>query len=187
MGAFWDTIFDVVSLVTSVAEVIVNPTSVSAWAGLAADVVCLVTPGVTGGGSVVKAISKAGDAVDTAKKIYKAADRASDIRRATGSYEIVYKSGKTYVGKGGYKRAITSASKTRRTNCVVDQVASISWKSAPNVRMAFIDAYMSMCKYGGPNNRVIKNTNSYNQIWSPGRNYYYGRYGHYYWYGGRSW
>ena len=125
--------------------------------------------------------------MDTAKKIYKAADRASDIRRATGSYEIVYKSGKTYVGKGGYKRAITSASKTRRTNCVVDQVASISCKSAPNVRMAFIDAYMSMCKYGGPNNRVIKNTNSYNQIWSPGRNYYYGRYGHYYWYGGRSW
>ena len=48
-GAFWDTIFDVVSLVTSVAEVIVKPTSVSAWVGLAADALCLVTPGVTGG------------------------------------------------------------------------------------------------------------------------------------------
>lgn len=56
VGAFWDTIFDVVSLVTSIAEVIANPTSASAWAGLTADAFCLVTPGVTGGGAVVKAI-----------------------------------------------------------------------------------------------------------------------------------
>mgnify|MGYP006934800553 CR=1 FL=1 len=60
-GEFWDTIFDVVSLVASVAEVIVNPTSGAAWAGLAADVVCTIVPGLTGGGAIVKAVTKADD------------------------------------------------------------------------------------------------------------------------------
>ena len=98
-GAFRDTIFDVVSLVTSVAEVIVKPTSVSAWVGLAADALCLVTPGVTGGGAVVKAISKAGNAVDIARKIYKAADRASDIRRATSHMKLCTKAAKPMLAK----------------------------------------------------------------------------------------
>ena len=186
-GAFWDTIFDVVSLVSSVAEVIVNPTSGAAWAGLAADVVCTVVPGLTGGGAIVKAVTKADDVVDTAKAVYKAADKASDIRKATGSYEILYKSSKTYVGKGGFKRAITSASKTRRTNGIIDEVVSITWKKAPNSKAAFIDEYISMCKFGGPSNQLLKNKNSYNKIWSPGRKYYHEIYGSYYQYGGRSW
>ena len=87
-GAFWDTIFDVVSLVTSVAEVIANPTSVSAWAGLAADVVCLVTPGVTGGGTVVKAVSKAGDvagAVKTVNKVDNAVGAAKTAKKVHGN------------------------------------------------------------------------------------------------------
>ena len=49
------------SLVASVAEVIVNPTSGAAWAGLAADVVCTIVPGLTGGGAIVKAVTKADD------------------------------------------------------------------------------------------------------------------------------
>lgn len=46
--------------------------------------------------------------VDVAKATYKAADAASDIKKATGTYEILFKSGKNYVGKGGFKRAIMS-------------------------------------------------------------------------------
>ena len=176
-GEFWDTILDVVSLVASVTEVIVNPTSGAAWAGLVADVVCTVVPGLTGGGAIVKAVTKADDVVDTAKTIYKAADKASDIRKATGSYEIMYKSGKNYVGKGGYKRAITSASKTRRTNGMVDEVTSISWKNAPNSRTAFMDEYLMQKSRGVLS--FDRNANTYNKIWSPGRNYYYQRYGWY--------
>ena len=77
-----------VSLVTSVAEVIANPTSVSAWAGLAADVVCLVTPGVTGGGTVVKAVSKAGDvagAVKTVNKVDNAVGAAKTAKKVHGN------------------------------------------------------------------------------------------------------
>ena len=197
-GKFWDTLFDVVSLVVSVVDVITNPTDPMAWAGLAADTLSLVVPGLTGGGSVVRAMTKADDVVDAvktidnvdnvvdaAKTIYKAANNTSDIRKATGSYEILYKSGKTYVGKGGFKRAIHSAERVALENS--DIVASISWKRATNSRAAFIDEYTSMSKLGGPNNRVINNKNSYNKIWSPGRNYYYEYHGSYYWYGGRLW
>ena len=197
-GEFWDTIFDVVSLVVSVVDVVKNPTDPMAWAGLAADTISLVVPGLTGGGSVVRAMTKADDVVDAvktidnvdnvvdaAKTIYKAANNTSDIRKATGSYEILYKSGKTYVGKGGFKRAIHSAERVALENS--DIVASISWKRATNSRAAFIDEYTSMSKLGGPNNRVINNKNSYNKIWSPGRNYYYEYHGSYYWYGGRLW
>lgn len=79
-----------------------------------------LVPFVTGVGEVtrgvkttVRIVDKATDVVDTAKTIYKTADAASDIRKATGSYEIIYKSGRNYIGKGGFNRAITSA--TRNT------------------------------------------------------------------------
>ena len=45
-----------------------------AWAGLAADVVSLAVPFATGGGTVVKAVSKADDVVD----LVKTADRVTD-------------------------------------------------------------------------------------------------------------
>lgn len=41
-----------------------------------------------------------------------------------------------------------------------------------------------MCKYGDPNTRIIANSNSYDIIWSPGRNYYFSGYGAYYKYKG---
>lgn len=81
-GEFWDTIFDVVSLVVSVVDVVKNPTDPMAWAGLAADAVCLVTPGLTGGGTIVKATSKADDIIDvvqTTKKV----DKVSEVVKHT--------------------------------------------------------------------------------------------------------
>ena len=45
-----------------------------AWVGLAADVVSLAVPFATGGGTVVKAVSKADDVVD----LVKTADRVTD-------------------------------------------------------------------------------------------------------------
>jgi hypothetical protein len=134
-----------------------------AWVALAADAASLMIPGVTGGGSIVKAITKTDKVIDSAKKIYKAADKASDIRKATGSYEIAYKSGKPYVGKGSYKRMITSAKRYSKS----DEVTSMTWKKASSHRQAFIDEYESMVKHGGPIS--ADNVNTYNKIWSPGR------------------
>ena len=68
--------------------------------------------------------------------------------------------------QGGFYRATTSA---KRYADGGDIVKSITWKSAQNPVEAFINEYLSMLKYGGPNSKVVKNTWSYNKIWSPGR------------------
>lgn len=56
-GEFWDTVFDIVSLGFSIADVIQNPSDPWAWAGLVGDVVDLV-PFVTGVGELTKAAGK---------------------------------------------------------------------------------------------------------------------------------
>ena len=162
------------SLVISVTEVVINPTSGAAWAGLAADVVCTVVPGLTGGGAIVRAATKGDNVVDIAKSVYKAANKAGDIRIATGSYEILYKSNKNYVGKGGFMRAIHSAQRNAKDS---DEVVSIIWRRAPDWKTAFIDEYIMQKSRGVLS--VNKNATTYNRIWSPGRKYHCQRYGRY--------
>ena len=80
-GAFWDTIFDIISLGASIVEVCINPTDPWAWAGLAGDVVDLI-PFVTGVGEAtraVKTVDKIVDVVDTTHDIAKTADRVDDV------------------------------------------------------------------------------------------------------------
>ena len=174
-GGVWETVFDIVSLGTSIVEVSLNPTDPWAWAGLVGDVIDLI-PFVTGVGeatravkTVVKAVDKADDVVGTAKSLYKASDATSAIRKATGSYEVLYESGKNYVGKGGFRRAITSAEQHAKPNALNkyagDRVVSIRWNSAPNRRAAFIDEYLMQRKRG------VRNKRTYNKIWSPGKRY----------------
>lgn len=95
--------------------------------------------------------------------LYKAADAASDIKKATGTYEFLFKSGKNYVGKGGFKRAITSA--IRITNDYSDEVVSIMWKSNKNSIGAFLEEYALQTIRG-----VGDIEKTYNKIWSPGKN-----------------
>lgn len=89
---------------------------------------------------------------------------------------IKYGDGTTYVGKGSGARSKVSAkqhAENKRT------VVSLTWEAAATERQAFIDEYIKMCQYGGPNNQTVKNKMSHNMIWSPGRKYYYqdnGRY-----------
>ena len=51
-GYFWDTVFDIASLVLSVVNVVNNPDDVSAWVGLVCDVVDVAIPFVGGLGEV---------------------------------------------------------------------------------------------------------------------------------------
>ena len=179
-GYFWETIFDIISVGTDVAEIIIAPTDLLAWGSLGLDLVCTIVPGATGGGKAVKAIAKAsevGKVSDGAKAVYKAADKANDIRKATGSYEIIFESGKNYVGKGGFGRSIASA--VGHATKFIDPVVSIEWRRAANTQQAFLDEYMRMIKRG----IVIRNRNeilaqsiqkayTYNLIWSPGKTIY---------------
>ena len=96
-GEFWDTLLDIVSVVVSVVDVITNPTDATAWASLGADVVSLAVPGFTGGGAIVKAITKADDVADavktvkTVKKVNKAANTVKTVDNYSDAAKIVNK------------------------------------------------------------------------------------------------
>ena len=84
-GEFWDILLDVVSVVVSVVDVVTNPTDATAWASLGADIVSLAVPGFTGGGAIVKAVTKADDVADAVKtvKTVKKVSKAADAGKAT--------------------------------------------------------------------------------------------------------
>jgi RHS repeat-associated protein len=84
-----------------------------------------------------------------------------------GSYYILFKSGFSYVGKGGSERMSGSIRNYERFKH--DKAVYYRWEAASNNRQAFIDEYLKMesVGFGKPG------TKTYNRIWSPGRSYYY--------------
>jgi predicted GIY-YIG superfamily endonuclease len=74
-GMFWETVFDVVSLAFSVADVIDNPDDIWAWVGLVCDVVDLI-PFVSCMGEAAKALRVTDTVLD-------AADSLNDTRKAS--------------------------------------------------------------------------------------------------------
>ena len=78
-GHFWDTIFDVASLVFSVVDVIQNPDDVGAWVGLVLDVVDVVVP-------IVSGLGEAADAANAARKI---TNTATDAKKQQKPYMVI--------------------------------------------------------------------------------------------------
>ena len=166
-----ETIFDIISLGASIIEVAVNPTDVWAWAGVVGDAIDLI-PFVTGIGEATRGIKiavrvteQADDVIDAAKTVKRSSNAAS------GSYEILYESGKNYVGKGSFDRAITSAAEHAKPNKLNDNlgdtVTSIRWRAAPDTKTAFVEEYALMTQKG------VNNADTYNKIWSPGKKIYH--------------
>ena len=89
-GEFWDIVFDVVSLVSSVVEVCVNPTDPMAWVGLAGDVVDLI-PGVTGVGETIRAVDAAHDTYKAARNLAETAETLHDIQKTAENANDVKK------------------------------------------------------------------------------------------------
>ena len=92
-GYFWDTVLDVISLGVSIANVIENPDDPMAWLGVAADVVSLIVPCVSGGGALVRAATKADDVVDAFKDAVDAWDdflgpNQTSYNKFTGTNEM---------------------------------------------------------------------------------------------------
>ena len=168
-GHAWETIFDIISLAASVAEVVANPIDPWAWAGLLGDVVDVAVPFVGGLGEAVDAVKtvsrvvdKGDDIIDAAKNMRRAADAADDIKDSTGAYVVLYEQGQHYIGKGGFNRAITSATEhMTETN----KVSAIIWAPAPSKETAFVTEYLLQSVYGV--GRKVDNT--FNKIWSPGK------------------
>ena len=95
-GHVWETVFDIVSLTFSIADVVANPANPWAWAGLAGDVADVMIPFVGGIGETIKAVgvarklSKADAIVDVATSTIK-------VERHVGSYNFLRK---LYKGTG---------------------------------------------------------------------------------------
>ena len=89
-GAIWETVFDVISLAASIAEVIDNPKDVWAWAGLVGDAIDLI-PIVTGVGEVVrglKLVNKVDNVVGASSTIKKGWKLGDDITNLTKAGKI---------------------------------------------------------------------------------------------------
>ena len=70
-GTAWETVFDVITLVASIADVVAEPDNVWAWAGLVGDIADVAIPFFGGIGETIKvcgAANKADDIIDIAKK-----------------------------------------------------------------------------------------------------------------------
>ena len=96
-GTAIETVWDLISLGVSIAEVCVNPGDVWAWIGLAGDVIDVIVPCVGGIGETVRAakslkkadavveIAKATDFTDDAADLIKTLDRTSGYTKSTAS------------------------------------------------------------------------------------------------------
>ena len=77
-GYFWDTVFDIASLVYSAIEVFNNPDDIGAWVGLVCDVVDVAIPCVGGLGEAARAVDAAVDAADTIHDVINTTDTLTD-------------------------------------------------------------------------------------------------------------
>ena len=154
-GQFWDTLFDVASLVSSVVEVAANPANPFAWGALAADAVSLVLPGVTGGGKIVRFVANADNILDATKY----ADEVVDGSKAmTSSLEAGQKLHKQY---NPIKETINSGQKSFNTS-----ISKLNPKSKSRLRPDAIDFQNRIIYELKPYNkrsfkRAIKQTNKY--------------------------
>ena len=106
-GDAWETVWDLVSLGLSIADVINNPDDFWAWAGLIGDLVDVAIPFVGGLGEATRAINVASDVVDAADDYYDAGKIADNIDEVADNYQVVlegacFVEGTMVLGEAGY-------------------------------------------------------------------------------------
>ena len=169
-GEAAETVFDIISLASSVAEVVANPSDPWAWAGLIGDVIDVAVPFVTGVGEIAKAskttvqvLTNVRQTVDAARTYRRTAEKASEIKKTVGTYVVLYTSGNNYVGKGPFTRALTSA--MEHLDVSSDSISAILWAPGLSDDNAFIAEYLLQTV----RNVGSKGVNTFNIIWSPGK------------------
>ena len=78
-GEAFETVFDIISLGFSIADVVQNPRSFWAWAGLVGDIIDVAVPFVGGVGEAVRAVKAADKAVDTVDTLHDAKKLAKSV------------------------------------------------------------------------------------------------------------
>ena len=83
-GTYAESALDIISIGLDIAELAANPYNLLGWGALAADVACLILPGLTGGGGIVRFVASADKLADAAKY----ADNVVDIREVHGWRQV---------------------------------------------------------------------------------------------------
>ena len=131
-GKWLDTFFDVVSLIGSIVEVVVNPGDPIAWASLAADAVSLVVPGLTGGGRIARVACKVDDVADAVKMADKIVDAGEAITSTAKFGRQVHNMYRPFDTVTDASRAINKAIKgTLRRPDAIDYVAKVVYELKP--------------------------------------------------------
>lgn len=131
-GKWLDTFFDVVSLIGSIVEVVVNPGDPIAWASLAADAVSLVVPGLTGGGRIVRVACKVDDVADAVKMADKIVDAGEAITSTAKFGRQVHKMYKPIDAAMSVNRTINKTIKgTLLRPDAIDYVAKVVYELKP--------------------------------------------------------
>ena len=84
------------------------------------------------------------------------------IKDSTGAYIILYHGGQHYIGKGGFLRAITSATEHMTE---ANKVAAIIWAPTSSRNSAFVAEYLLQSTLVS----IKGNPQTFNIIWSPGK------------------
>ncbi len=154
-GHLWDTVFDVISLGSSILQVVSTPSDPWAWAGLAADVVSLAVPFVTGGSAVTRIISKI-DNIDDVVEVRKATDFTQEALSEIGKLDKVGDCTKSTAKQGikihkGYKVGFGDAKEVRRFPGIrpdfVDEASHIIFELKPNNPRAIKAGIQQLKKY----------------------------------------
>lgn len=114
-----DTAIDIANLVGDAVDLAANPGNPFSWFALAADVVSLILPGLTGGGKIIRFIAKSDDLADASKY-------ADDVMDVSQSIKSSLKTGKelhdTYSLGLGDADVILNSSIKKITNGVSDSL-----------------------------------------------------------------
>ena len=94
-GHFWGTVFDLISLGFSIAEVVATPCNVWSWLGLAGDMIDLlpIVSGVGEATDLLRIANKADNLIDAATTIYKVDNIVDTIDSVADTSKVGWKLG----------------------------------------------------------------------------------------------
>ena len=105
-GQYAESALDIVSIGLDIADIAANPTNILSWGALAADIACLILPGATGGGSIVRVVASydklsdvlkhGDDIIDAGKAIVSSLDNGRNMHSL---YRPVIESADSFVNK----------------------------------------------------------------------------------------
>ena len=151
-GEALDTIWDLVSFGTSLASVIANPSNPAAWFELAADTACLIIPGLTGGGTIVRFVTGADNLKDAAKLVGDVVDASKAVKSSRKLGQTLHNLYMTFEnGEDFYNnKALSTIFKeltSRLRHDAVDKINGILYELKPYNRESFLKAIRQIQNY----------------------------------------